>query len=46
MRYLYTRTCVNDFYYDRYYGMSNWNDIPPTYTDEQRLMFLIEIGGM
>jgi hypothetical protein len=45
-RYIYTRSLVNDFYYDRYYGMSSYDEIPPTFTDDQRLLVSIELGGL
>lgn len=46
VRYLYTRSLVNDFYYDPHFGASSYDQIPPTCTDDQRVMVVFEIGGL
>lgn len=44
VRYLHSRARVNDFYYDRVYGKESFDEIPPTYVDDQRLILVFIIG--
>jgi len=43
-RYVHSRAKVNDFYYDRIYGKSSYDEIPPTYVNDARLMIVLVLG--
>ena len=43
-RYSRLRAKVNDFYYDRVYGRSGFDEIPPTYVWDSRLEISLNVG--
>jgi len=44
VRYSRLRAKVNDFYYDRVYGASGYDQIPPTYVWDSRLEISLNVG--